>query len=411
MTASGTADSADVVVIGAGPGGSATAHFLAKAGVNALLLDRAEFPRDKTCGDGLTPRALAVLDDLGVLDALNKIGFRIDGLEFHAPRGQVITSPIPETDNMPNYQMIVPRKVLDHVILERTVASGARFRGGVHVTGVEPSGRGVYVKGKHQGRSISFHGRVAVVATGANSRLLMRSGILDKMPPTALAARAYFEGVRGLSTRAQAHFGGIPLPGYGWVFPLSDHTANVGVGYWPFGFIRRKKHLPTRRLFENFVKTPKIRPMLEGARQVGPVKGYPIRVDFPTAITFGERTILVGEAAGLVNPLSGEGIDFALENGKIAARFLVEKFELGDFSAQTLAAYDRVLRARFQSLFVALSLIQKLYANPALLNRVVNVTAHNPELKTLFVKIILGTQNAADSGVILKILRYVVFGR
>src|SRR5947209_9737494 len=115
----------DVVIVGAGPGGSAAAHYLSLQGFKVLLLDKFSFPRDKTCGDGLTPRALRVLDEMGILDELLHVGYRLNEVELTAPKGYSVVAPMPKKDGRTDYVLIVPRLILDNVILQRSLTSGA----------------------------------------------------------------------------------------------------------------------------------------------------------------------------------------------------------------------------------------------------------------------------------------------
>jgi geranylgeranyl reductase family protein len=398
----------DVIIVGSGPGGSATAHYLSAHGLKVLLLDKADFPRDKTCGDGLTPRAVGVLDDMGILPEAKQLGWRINGLELHAARGEVMVSPIPKNGASPDYLLIVPRFRLDDLIRQRAVASGAEFRSPVRVRGVEQNEDHVLVRGDSKGQSVAFKGHLAVLAVGANLRLLLDMGILKTMPRTILAARAYYEGMAGLADRVQAHFDKVPLPGYGWVFPLSETSANVGVGYWPSRMPWARFSGSARSAMSGFLQNPKVNAMMADAAPVGPVRGYPLRIDFASAPTYDHRVLLVGESAGLVSPLTGEGIDFALESGKLAARFLRGTFESGDFSLPSLAVYDQVLRDHFQRLFVFLEYLRRLYINPFLMSRAVRATETNPDLKSDLVNILMGHQDAADM-VTLKTFFQVVF--
>src|SRR5436190_14623832 len=130
----------DVVIVGAGPSGSTTAHYLAKEGFNVLLVDKFNFPRDKTCGDGLTPRALQILDDMGILDTVNQVGYRSNKLELISPKGQIASAPLPKKENLCDYLLVISRLILDNIILERAMASGANFQAPVRVTGVEQEG-------------------------------------------------------------------------------------------------------------------------------------------------------------------------------------------------------------------------------------------------------------------------------
>jgi geranylgeranyl reductase family protein len=402
-------DMHDVVIVGAGPGGSAAAHYLAKHGLDVLLLDKANFPRDKTCGDGLTPRALDILDDMGLLNELLRTGCRINGMEIVAPRGHSIAAPLPKEGGWPDYALVIPRLILDNAIRERAVASGATFRSPVRVIDIARDAEGVVVAGEQRGQSVTFRGRVAIAATGASVKLLLRTGVLKRMPPMALAARAYYEGVTDLTDRVHLRFDGVPMPGYGWVFPLSASSANVGAGLMPLGRLRQWWVRARRAPFDSFVQHPPIQAMLASARRAGPVKGFPLRMDFASAPTVGERLLLVGEAAGLVNPLTGEGIDYALESGRLAAEHLVRMFAAGDFSRTSFAAYDQLLRRRFQRLFAFCGRVQLLAGSPFALNRAVSAAARHPELKMLLINIGLGNQEA-PKGISLQTILKVVAG-
>ncbi len=149
----------DAIIVGAGPAGSATAYYLAQQGFDVLLLDRFDFPRDKTCGDALTPRALAILDHMGLLDRLQEVGYQTNATTIYAPNGQSIISPFPTVGNNLNYTLIVPRLVLDHIIYERALASGATFCR-VRVKAVAREGAGVVVRGESEGQTASFKARL-----------------------------------------------------------------------------------------------------------------------------------------------------------------------------------------------------------------------------------------------------------
>ncbi len=401
-------DTYDAAIIGAGPGGSATAHYLAQQGLQVVLLDKSEFPRDKTCGDGLTPRAVGVLHDMGILDDLLQVGQRISGVEITAPDGYSTGASVPAQNGLPTPMLVVPRMTLDDVIRRRAVQSGARYESGVLVTDVERSAQGVAIKGTRLGRPVSITARMAIVATGASTGLLARLGLISKTPRMMLAARAYFDGIQRLSDRIQIRFDGVPLPGYGWVFPLSASSANVGVGYFPARFKPRRRPASSRAAFDRFVRGRSIAATLGAGRQCGSVKGYPLRVDFPEAPTSGDRVVLVGEAAGLVNPLTGEGIDYALESAQIAAEHVARKVAEGDVSREGLSEYDRLLRARFERLFVFCRRLRDASLNALLLNRLVRVASRRHDLKMLLIDIVLGNRDVSASLSVTSVVKKVI---
>jgi menaquinone-9 beta-reductase len=370
----------DVVVVGAGPGGAAAAHFLATEGIDVLLLDRADFPRDKTCGDGLTPRALRVLERMDLLTDIRARGQQIHAYEVVAPNRRTTTAPI----SGEHQALVIPRMTLDELIVRRAIRSGARFSPRVTVSRLEPMERAVRI---HTAENQTFEARVAIVATGAATGVLTRSGILARQPKAMLAARAYFEDLpTELARTFQLRFDNVPSPGYGWIFPTAAHSANVGVGFFP-----RRGSGTAVQAFERFAT------IVPGGRQVSPVKGYPIRVDFRTSPTTASKTLLVGEAAGLVNPLTGEGIDYALESAQIAAAHVVRGLTSGVHQAW-LSEYDRQLRERFDKIFRFSEWIRDWYCKPPLLNLLVPLANRRPELRQLLANIVLGEREPRGYG-------------
>jgi geranylgeranyl reductase family protein len=378
----------DVIVIGAGPGGSSTAHYLAQSGLDILLLDKSNFPRDKTCGDGLTPRAVSVLHDMALFDDLLRIGCRINRFEVVAPNGNRTSAPIPSSATLPNLSFVVPRFVLDEKILNRAIESGAKFESGVHASVVEHEATNIRVEAESKGSRLTYRAKMVVIATGANSKLLTASGILQQTPRTMVASRAYFESVKDISDVWQLRFDGVPLPGYGWIFPTGDGKANIGAGY----FAKHRKS-SAANAFDQFTRTPALRELLSNAKQISPIKGFPLRADFTTSPTFSNRVLLVGEAAGLVNPLTGEGIDYALESGRIAAKHIARVFERDDFSRASIQQYDDELRLHFQSLFEFCMFVRDRLCDKAwLLNFLVRAANQREDLRTRLARVVLGSE-------------------
>lgn len=401
----GTVDLYDVAVIGAGPGGAATAALLARSGLRVILLDKFEFPRDKTCGDALSPAALHILGDLGLADQLRQSGYRVDGVAITSPDGLTVQAPIPDHPIFPGHGYVVPRFLLDDLILNASLQAGAAFRGGINVHAIEPDTEGLTVVGE-TGRSMQrFGARIVVLAVGANLRLLRSLGFVAGEVGYARAVRSYFEGIAGLSRCLEIRFDGAELPGYGWIFPVSADTANVGVGQLPH---RGRKAPSAASLMTQFLSNRGLQPRFEAARRVGPVKGFPIRTDFQRSPVIGDRLLLVGEAAGLVNPFTGEGIDYALESARIAAQNLMTCFDRGDFSRRSLSQYERVLRGRFQRVFVLSHRMRRLYMNPVLLDPLIRACARWSELTDLLVRTLLGYADPGEAvrpAVVLKVLR------
>jgi menaquinone-9 beta-reductase len=380
----------DVIVIGAGPAGSSTAYFLARSGLNVLLLDKFNFPRDKTCGDGLPPRAIGMLEEMGILDEVLALAYTTQRLQVIAPDGYAVNAVISPESNLPGYTAVVPRLILDDLIRRQAVTAGAEFISPFNVQHIESDAHQVTVIGEEE----RLKAQMVVVAVGANMALLKRLGLLRQTPQPLLAARAYYDDVTLTEDAAQFRFDGLPLPSYGWLFPLPDGRANVGAGFLPNANNSHSMPATSREAFDRFTNSIRMQSILKNARLSSAVKGYPIRTDFATAPTFGERVLLVGEAAGLVNPLTGDGIDYALESGKLAA---------GDFSRKQFLNYDAALRGQFQPLFMLSNRLRSFLTVPAIFNRVAR-TAESDKILQKFILALVLRQQQPDLWTLLRVL-------
>ncbi len=371
-------DKHNIAIVGAGPAGSAAAYFLARGGLDVALIDKATFPRDKTCGDGVSPRALHVLDQMGLLAGLAARSFRVNRLDFYTPNSRLCTASVPHMSGLPGYTLIVPRFILDDEIRKRAIEAGAKFYQ-LDITGVMKDGNRI-VGVKSNGATVTA--KLTVIATGAATRLLQQTGLLHGKPALMVAARQYFEHLPPLADRLEFYFDHIPLPGYGWLFPTSPTSANIGAGY--FG-----PHANSpRSLLENFYRDhPRVRELIKNATPVGPIKGYPLRVDFPDATVMIEGGIAVGEAIGLVNPFTGEGIDYALESGQIAAECILAA---RDYTPNGLRDYPRRLNARFRNYFVVITRMRDFFYNTFMLNRLFGRGAKNAHIRETIMNICFG---------------------
>jgi len=396
----------DVVIIGAGPGGSATATFLARKGVKVLLLDRAVFPRNKTCGDGLTPRAVAAIERLGVLEQVSNVSQRINYAKVIAPNGKEIVASIGETDiaTQGAYMLAVPRVELDYILVENAVSEGAMLIEGCKVNAIANNNDGVIVKGNIKRKVHEFHAKYAIIATGANMGLLKKQGFLTNTPKPIIAARAYYENANYDREFFNFHFNEVTLPGYGWVFPLANNKINVGIGVIPG---KSKKQHDIKSLYHDFANRPYMKQVLSGATSLGEVQSYPIRTDFMTATLYQERTLVVGEAAGLTNPLTGEGIDYALECGEIAAKQLHSILSKGDNPTQ-LSEYAQELHHKFDAIFNFSNQMARCCLKPFMLNTMVVMAAKRENLRESLTNIVLGLKEPPANITVGKILLKIV---
>ena len=345
MTEHGTPrdDDADVIVVGAGPSGATAAYYLAQAGLDVLLLEKSRFPREKVCGDGLTPRAVKSLVAMGV-DVSEEAGWlRNKGLRVIGG-GMRLELPWPELSSYPGYGLVRSRSSLDETLARRAQAAGAKLLENTAVTGpvLDDDGRIMGVHVKEDGGERTFRSRVVVAADGNSSRLSVAMGLRKRDDrPLGVAVRTYYTSPRHdddyLESWLDLWDGDRLLPGYGWIFGMGDGTSNIGLGL-----------LNTSEAFGNtdyrglLVRWLRSMPEEWGyveENRTEPVRGAALPMGFNRTPHYYRGLLLAGDAAGMVNPFNGEGIAYAMESGEILARVVAQAL-----ARPTRAEIERVLR-------------------------------------------------------------------
>ena len=378
----------DVAIVGAGPAGSAAAYFLARAGVDVLLLDKAVFPRDKVCGDGVSSRALAVLERMGLEPWVQGNGFvEPETMLLSAPNRKFMTCS-PDRREF-SYGRVIPRFQLDQALLKQATAAGARLVEKTKVAGMgRPHPGKVHLVGERDGHSMHIETCLVIAADGAFAPFTSTLRLIRR-PPDLMALRAYFEGVRGSPTLLEIHYERTILPGYGWIFSMSGGRANVGVGAYASEVRSRWVNLK-EALCRFITNNPHAQERLGRARMAGPARGCPLRTGVGGTIPYADNVLVAGEAASLVNPLTGEGIATALESGELAARHARRALESGDCSTAALAAYGRELHRRYGRDHRAARILRRLLSIPWVTNRVVRRAQRDPDFALLIGYIIIG---------------------
>ncbi|MBY0441516.1 MAG: geranylgeranyl reductase family protein, partial [Mycobacteriaceae bacterium] len=316
---------ADVVVVGAGPAGSAAAAWAARAGHDVLVIDSASFPRDKACGDGLTPRAVAELERLGLASWLatriQHQGLRISGF------GSSLEIPWPGK-SFPTTGSAVTRLELDDQIRKVAENSGARMVLGVKAVGIQHDSLG-NVASVRLANSAEVHCRYLIVADGARSSLGRALGRQWHQETVyGVAVRGYLSTPRSGDPWLTSHlelrgFDGTLLPGYGWIFPLGNGQVNIGVG--ALSTTKRPANLALRSLISYY--TDLRRDEWDFLGQPKAVASALLPMGGAVSGVAGPNWMLIGDAAACINPLNGEGIDYGLETGRLAAELLgIENF-------------------------------------------------------------------------------------
>jgi geranylgeranyl reductase family protein len=367
----------DVLVVGGGPAGASAAYWLAEAGHDVVVAERKVFPRDKTCGDGLTPRAVKQLADMGVEDAIARDHHRFDGLRAVA-HGITLELAWPEHPIYPSHGYVVRRRDLDQLVADNAVKAGATLWQGAEVVAPLTSRglvTGAAVKRKDTGAVEEVTARYVVVADGSNSRFGRALGTTrNKAYPQGMAIRGYYESPLHDDPWIESCLdlrdrNGNSLPGYGWVFPVGDGTINVGMGL--LSTFRDWKSVNTSHLMDEWAATA---PEHWGITPEGRV-GEPTGGRLPMGASIGPRVgptwLAVGDAAGSVNPFNGEGIDYAYETGRLAADVLDEALRTG--SGLALQRYETTLEQEFGLYFKVARLFAQVIGQPALMRELTRV--------------------------------------
>ena len=370
----------DAAIIGAGPAGSTAALHLARAGHRVLLLDRKSFPREKVCGDGLTPRAVKTLIGMGVDTGpgsgwLQNKGLRVIGA------GMRLELPWPELDSYPGYGLVRTRASLDETLARRAQAAGAKLLEGVTVTGpvLDDAGRIVGVTADThdsegaRGDSTTYRARVIVAADGNSSRLSVAMGLHKRDDrPLGVAVRTYYTSPRHdddyLESWLDLWDGDRLLPGYGWIFGMGDGTSNVGLGLLntseAFG------NTDYRALLKRWLRSMPEEWGYTEENRTEPVRGAALPMGFNRTPHYYRGLLLAGDAAGMVNPFNGEGIAYAMESGEILARTIADALALPtrEQAERVLHGYPRALADSYGGYYALGRVFVQLIGRPQLMH-------------------------------------------
>ena len=379
----------EVIIVGAGPGGVTCAWALAQRGIRVLLLEKSRFPRDKICGDALSGKVVSVLRQLDpqALDTLQEFSPKLDswGIRFIAPNRKVLDVPFklnidPTQEAAPGY--ISKRLDFDHYLLKQLEAfPEITIVEDAGVESIEVGPEGVIVKDQHH----TYRSQLVVGADGAQS-VVAKQLANFRMEPQHFSAgiRAYYQGVTGFHSHnfVELHFLKDLLPGYFWVFPLPNGWANVGLGMLSKDISRHKVNLK-KKLLEIVANDPDVSPRFKHAQPVDAIRGFGLPLGSRKRPISGERFLLVGDAASLIDPFSGEGIGNAMLSGKAAAAYIQASLKAQDYSATYLKAYDREVYKGLWSELRLSRTMQRLVKAPWLFNMIVQKANKNESLRTM----------------------------
>ncbi|GGK21150.1 drug:proton antiporter [Pilimelia terevasa] len=391
---------ADVIVVGAGPGGSAAAYHLAVHGAKVLLLEKTHFPREKVCGDGLTPRSVQQLIRMGIDTRAEgwvpNRGLRVIG------GGLRLELDWPELASYPDYGLCRTRMDFDDILARQAVAAGATLRTGINVQAplLDGDGRVVGVTADGDGAEpLTFRAPLVIAADGVSGRLALALG-LDKRDdrPIGVAVRQYIRSAARthddyleswLELRSGEAGEGVLLPGYGWLFGLGDGRVNVGLGVLNSSTAFGKTNY--RHLLRDWLAgTPQEWGLADPANADGKVLGAALPMGFNRTPHYTRGMLLVGDSGGMVNPFNGEGIAYAMESGEVAAEMALTALArpAGPARERALRAYPAELKARFGGYYRLGGTFVKLIGNPEIMRICTQHGLPHPTLMRFVLKLL-----------------------
>jgi geranylgeranyl reductase family protein len=405
-----SSDDADVIVVGAGPGGSSAAYWMAAAGLDVLLLEKATFPREKVCGDGLTPRGTRALVELGI-DVSEKAGWLHNkGLRVIGG-GLRLELPWPELATYPNYGLVRTRADLDQMLARHAVKAGARLQEQTSVRAPvqDASGRvvGVEAVTGPDKQPVTYRASVVVSCDGVSGRMALALGIQrNERRPMGVAVRRYYQSPRTHDDHLESWlelWDGPPgaddaklLPGYGWIFGMGDGTVNAGLGVLNSSAGYQKTDY--RVLLTKWLDTTPPEWGLREENAAGPTRGAGLPMGFNRTPHYRPGIVLVGDSGGSVNPFNGEGIPYAMESGKLAAEAVIQALARpeGPSRERTLAAYPQAMAAEWGAYYRLGGLFVKLIGNPAVMRLCTRHGLPHPALMRLVLKLLANLYDPRD---------------
>jgi menaquinone-9 beta-reductase len=413
-----TADArqADVIVVGAGPAGASVAYHLAESGVDVLLLEKSAFPRDKVCGDGLTPRAVRQLIAMGIdLDApgwqRNK-GLRIVGA------GHRLELPWPELASFPDYGLVRTRADLDEILARHAEKAGARLMERTAVTGPvldERTGRVVGVRAQpvdERGRRVdepeTYTAPIVVACDGVSARIAIALGLERREDrPMGVAVRAYYETPRHDDEWMESWlelWDGEPnrsnlLPGYGWIFGVGDGTANVGLGI--LNTSKAFQHVDYKDVLRRWLDHTPAEWGFREENRVGRIGSAALPMGFNRKPHYTRGVLLSGDSGGMVNPFNGEGIDYALESGHLAAETIVQALARpeGPARERVLEGYASALGSAYGGYFTLGRVFAKMIGNPTFMKQATKYGLPRTSLMRFTLKLMANLTDPHDGDV------------
>ena len=376
----------DLVIVGGGPAGATAALYASRLGLKAILVDKSIWPRDKICGDALSGKVVDMLKDLDILDEVKSLdGTTINRIIFGSPKNKIFEINLSESLNNEHIKegYVIPRKTFDYFLFNKA-KEVIEVVEGFNVQDILTNNQSVVgVKGLNkEGKVEEIFGSVVLGCDGYNSVVAKKLNLYKMdMNHTALAIRCYYEGVEGLTDQIELHFINEINPGYFWLFPAGNGRTNVGLGLSKKYIKKNKKNLV--ELLDIVSQSNYFKDRFKNAKPLEKPKGWNLPMGSMRRENHGNGFMLLGDAAGLIDPFTGEGIGNAMLSAKYAIKVLKQAIESKNTTKKRLSEYDKILWEEIGPELRISTNLQKLARSKFLLNFVINRASRNEHIKNI----------------------------
>jgi len=376
----------DILIAGAGPAGCACAYMLRDSGLSVALIDKAKFPRDKTCGDALSADIANQFGwmDEKLLDEFSKFAKKhaSNGIRLYAPNHKHLDVELSGIPSPKHGGFVAKRIDFDNFFINQVKKlPNINVFEGEEISKITQTDHSIIIEAS----TLQFEGKIIVGADGANS-IVKKKLTNQKLEKShhCIGLRQYYKNVKGFhpANHIELHFYKDVLPGYFWIFPLPNNQANVGIGI--LSSVAEKKNIKLKEVFSDIIeKHPNIKDRFTDAEAIETVKGYGLPIGSKKRRLSGERFLLLGDAASLIDPFSGEGVANAIRSGRIAAEHLIEALNKEDISAGFNKAYDNEIYRRMWNELKLSRSMQMMLKYPAIFNFIAKKAIKNESLQLL----------------------------
>mgnify|MGYP001475135935 FL=1 len=376
----------DIIIVGAGPSGTSAALYASRLGLKTIIVDKSTFPRDKICGDALSGKSVKYMRELDILDEVSKLkGSAIRRLTFGSPSHKQFDINLSGPNNTGNIKegYVVPREIFDNFLFEKA-KNVTEIKENFNVTDIlyDDADRIIGVTGKQNKEKKELYAPIVLGCDGSKSTIARKLGFhTEDEDNTAIAIRCYYEGVKGLTDQIELHFVDEVLPGYFWLFPAGENVANIGIGLSKKQAKKDERKLT--QILDDVVESDYFKSRFSESKKLENPKGWSLPLGRVERPSHGDGFMLLGDAAGLVDPFTGEGIGNAMGSAKFSIEVAAKAKEKNDFSKKMFSSYHDLVWKELGPELKTSTKLQNLANYRTLLNLVINKAARNKDIQDI----------------------------